>query len=81
MHLTSNCATANVARHDFNLQFLGHEFLNVNIWKTVIAREKFSSMTFIEVDIWHQMGLLRMLYSVTLTSIFKVKYFLVMHLL
>ena len=38
-------------------------------------------MTFIEVDICHPVGPLRLLYSVTLTFIFKFKHFLVMHLL
>ena len=37
-------------------------------------------MTFSEVDIRHRMVPLWMLYSVTLTLIFKVKHFILMHL-
>ena len=77
----SNCATANVVYHDLDLYFQGHEFWNVNISKTVRASEKFSSMIFIEVDICHRMGPLWMLYSATLTFIFKVTHYIVMHLL
>ena len=47
----------------------------MNILKTVRATEKSSGMTFIEVDIYHQMRQLRMLYSWTLTFIFKFKHF------
>ena len=36
-------------------------------------------MTFIQVDICHQIRPLPMLYSISLTFIFKVKYLLVMH--
>ena len=38
-YLPSNGATANVVRHDRDLYFQGHEFLNVNISKTVRASE------------------------------------------
>ena len=39
------------------------------------ANEKFSIITFIKVDIRHQIGLLRMVCSVTFTKIVKVKHF------
>ena len=55
------------------------KFWNVNISKTVRAGEK-CSMTFKEADICNRMMRpLRMLYSVTLTFMFKVKHILVMH--
>ena len=38
-------------------------------------------MTFMEVDFCRRMGQLRLMYSMTLTFIFKIKYFLVLHLL
>ena len=44
-----------------------------NIWKMARASEKYSRTTFIKVDISHRMALLRILYIVTLTYIFKVK--------
>ena len=62
-----NCATANAVHDDPDLHFRGHEFGNVNISKTVSANEKCSIMTFIEVEICHRMGPLRMLYSTTFT--------------
>ena len=43
--------------------------------KTMRANEKCSGMTFIKVDICQRMGPLRMLYSMTLTYIFKVNHF------
>ena len=55
--------------------------LKVNILATVRSSENCSSMTFTEIDICHQMGALRILYSVTLTFIFEVKHFHVMYLL
>ena len=48
---------------------------SIQILKMVRADEKCSSNTFIEVEICHRMGTLRMLYSMTLTYIFKVKLF------
>ena len=50
-----------VVHYDFDLRFQGHEFLNVNISKTVRTREKCSGMTFIEVDICHRIRPLRLL--------------------
>ena len=69
-----NGANVNIVHHDLSLHFHSLEFLNVNISKTVRASEKCSNMTFIEVDICHGMGPFRMLYSVTLTYILKVKF-------
>ena len=40
------------------------------------ASDKCSSMISVVVDICHRMALLQMLYSMTLTFIFKVKYFI-----
>ena len=40
MYLPSSDATANVVSHDLYLHFQGHEFGNVNIFKTVRASEK-----------------------------------------
>ena len=40
----------------------------------VKAREKWSGINFKEADICHQMGLLRVLYAMTLTFTFKVKH-------
>ena len=51
----------------------------MNISKTVRASNK--CLTFIEVDICHRMEPFRMVYSLTLTFIFKVEHFLAMHLL
>ena len=53
------------------------KFLKVifNSWKMVRASKKYSSTTFIEVDTSHWMALLRMLFIVTLTYVFKVKLF------
>ena len=73
-YLLSNCTTAKVVRHDLDLHFQGHEFWKVNISKIVRANEKCSGTTFIEVDICNGMTPLRILYSVTLTYIFKVSY-------
>ena len=53
--------------HYLDQHFQGHECLNVNIFKTVRANEKFSSITGIEVDICHRMEPFRVLYSGTLT--------------
>ena len=55
--------------------FSSDEIWNVNIWKTMRVNPKYSGMPFIQVDICHRMGPLRMLYSVVLTYFFKVKYF------
>ena len=55
MYLPSNGATANVVYHDLDLHSQEHEFWNVNISKMVRASEKCSSVTFIEVDIFHRM--------------------------
>ena len=57
----------------FDLHFQGHEFWNVNISKMVRSSKKCLSMTFIEFDICHRIGPFQMLYSVTLTYIFKLK--------
>ena len=72
MYLPSNGATTNVVHHDLDLHFQGHDFWNVNMWKMVRTSEKYSRVTFI----CHQMELIWMLYSMTLTKIFKVKHFL-----
>ena len=67
----------NVVRHYyFDLDFHGHKFWNVNMAKMVRASEKCFSVTFIEINICHRMEPLRILYSMTLTFIFKVKHFL-----
>ena len=71
--------TANVVHHDVDLHFQAHEFSDVNISKTVRAREKYSGMTFITVAIFYHIGPLQKLYSLTFTFIFKVKHILVMH--
>ena len=55
------------------------EIMIFNMWEnseTVRASGKCSSMTFIEIDIGQQMVPLRMLYTVTLTYIFKITNFL-----
>ena len=50
------------------------KYIIYNIWKTVKASDKCSSMTFIEVDIRHQTVSLRMWYIVNFTFIFKVNF-------
>ena len=67
--LPTNGATANVVHHDLDLHFQGDKSWNVYILETVTASNKYSSMTFIEVNIWHRMGPLPMLNSMTLTRI------------
>ena len=67
--------------HDFDIYFQSHELLNVNIWKTVRNSKKCLRVTFIEINVSHRMGPLRLVYFMTLTFIFKVTHFLVMHLL
>ena len=54
---------------------LKYEFFNVYISKTVRAIEKCSYVTFIQVDMWHRMEPLRILYSVTVTYVLKIKLF------
>ena len=74
-YLPSYGANANVVRRDSDLYFQGNtNFGNhiLNIWKTVRASEKYSSMTCTEVDIGHRMAPLRMMSSVILTYVFKV---------
>ena len=66
---------------DLVLSFQGHKFEMLNISEKVGASAKMRLMTFAEVDIRHQMAQFWGLYTVTLTFIFKVKHFLVMHLL
>ena len=76
-YLPSTAATTNVVHHhDFDLHFHGHKFWNVNIWKTVKNREKYTGMSFIQIDICQRLGLLLMLYSMTLTFIFMINNFL-----
>ena len=41
-----NCVSENAEHHGLELQFRCHEFLNVNISKTVRTSEKYSSVTF-----------------------------------
>ena len=53
----------------------------VNISKTVRATEQCTGMTLIEVDICHRMETMRILLSMSSIFIFKVKLFLVKHLL
>ena len=79
MHLSSNSAIAN--HHDLDLYFQNHEILNASISKTVRASEKRSVMTFIEDDVRCRMAPLSKLYSVTVTFILRVKYFLSIYLL
>ena len=79
--MPSNGDTADVSRRDLGIHFQGHGISNVISWKTVIADEECFRKSFIEVDIYHRMGPLRLVYSFTLTFIFKVKDFHVMHLL
>ena len=55
-------------QHDFDLHIQGLENSNVNILKMGRANEKFSSTTFIDVDICQRILPLRLVYSVTLTS-------------
>ena len=54
-------------QHDVDLHLQDDTFVNVSISKTVRSTEKCSSMSFIEIDIRHRMGSLRLLYFVTLT--------------
>ena len=77
-HFPSNGFTANVIRHDLNLRCHSHEFGNVNISKMVRASEKYT-YHFIQVDICHPVGPLRLLDFITFTFIFKIKHVLVMH--
>ena len=63
------------------LHFPGHDFLNVNISKTIRARGKCSGMALIEVDICHRMAPLRMLNSITFTYIYQFQIFQVLILL
>ena len=63
---------ANVVHRDLDIYYQDHKIGNANMWKTVRASEKWSSMTFIEVDIRYRMKPLYMLYLKTLTYIFKV---------
>ena len=71
---------ANAVLCDLDLNFQGHRF------KTFISRKCWelsqnASYDFAKVNICHRMVPLWMLYSVTFTNIFKVKHFLVMHML
>ena len=60
-YLPSNGESANNVHHDLDYYFEGYEFWNVNISKEKVrASEKCSSMTFMETDICHRMGPLRM---------------------
>ena len=38
----------NIVHHDFDLHFQGHTFLNVFIWKTVRASEKYAQACHLE---------------------------------
>ena len=78
-YLSSNGDTANVVNHDHGLHFQGNEFWNVNISITVRASENCSCKNTIEVDSCYPVGILRMLYFITLTFIFKVKHFVVIY--
>ena len=73
MYLPSNGAIANVVHRDLDTYFQGHKIWNANIVKTVKASEKRAVVTFMEAGIRHSRSSLRMLYSVTLTYIFKVQ--------
>ena len=60
------------------------KFTNFETWlsqKSVRAGDKCSIVTLVDVAIYHGIRPLRMLYSITLTFIFKNKYLVVMHLL
>ena len=54
--MPSNGASANVVHLDLDLNFQGHDFLNMNIEKTVRASETCSSNTFAVDDIRHRMA-------------------------
>ena len=75
MYLPRTGAIANVVHRDLDLLFKVTNTNNADIWKTVKAIERISIMTFINVDIRLRMRPLRMLYSVTFTTIFKFKDF------
>ena len=59
---------------DPDLHFQDEQFLIVNTSEIVQAGTKMRDTTLIEFDICDRMIPLRMLYSITLTWIFKVKY-------
>ena len=71
---------ANVVHRDLDLYFEGQmifgNYIIFNILKKVRAIEKCSIKTFRKVDTNHPMALIRRLYVVTLTYIFKVTKFL-----
>ena len=64
--LKDDASWASSASTTYPRHFQGHEYWNVNISKTVKASEKCSNTTFVEVDICHQIGPLRILYSIIL---------------
>ena len=57
MYLPLNVANAIVIRRDLELHFQGHKIsenrIIFNTWNILRASEKYSSMTLIEVDIYH----------------------------
>ena len=71
----SNGVTVNIVLRDLDLNIQGYKFETL-ISVTVRASTKLRPMTFIhelEVDILRRMASLAMLFSVTLTYIFKIK--------
>ena len=70
----SNGAIVDVVHLDIDVYFQGYKIGNANIWNTARVSEKCSSMTFMVVDVRHRKEPLRLLYSLTLTWIFKVKH-------
>ena len=81
-HWPSNNAIANVAHRDLDLYFQGHTISGKHLisGKRLNASEKCSNMTFIEVVISHRISILRMLYIVTVTYIFKGAKFLELYI-
>ena len=74
-YLPSNGTIANVVLHDLNLHFQDHKFEMLNI-RNGESYNKNASWLLPRLIIRHRMAPLWMLYSVTLTFIFKVKHFL-----